>query len=271
MSVTSQERSGTIGAWPAESGVAYSIGTLVTDAALYSRMKASFRSGGFVEADCEYLPVDNTGASQTSAYAGLNRVLTAARGRYVILCHQDVELLSDGRSALDSRLDELERLDPSWAVAANAGGVEPGRLALRISDPHGNDQRVGRFPQRVVSVDENFIIVKRAARIGFSNDLSGFHFYGADICMAAEVMGYSAYVIDFHLRHLSPGNSKTAEFAASLAAFERKWSRALRPRFVQTTCALAAVSGSRLGSVVRRAVAPRLAKLARRRAAKRAK
>ena len=253
-----------LGAWPAVPQLAYTIGTLVTDVAQYRNMQRSFIDGGFRETDCEYLPIDNTKPPQTSAYAGLNRVLDAARGRHVILCHQDVKLIGDGRTALDRQLAELEARDPTWAVAGNAGGVAAGRLAVRITDPHGADQRVGPFPIRVTSIDENFIVVKRSARIGFSRDLDGFHFYGADICLAADMLGYSAWVIDFHLEHLSPGNSKSTAFADGLVQFQRKWSRALRPRWLQTTCALAAVSGSPLGQAWRRAAAPKYAKVMRR-------
>lgn len=244
--------------------LAYTIGTLVNDAGLYAGMRESFLAGGFGATDCEHVAIDNTGPEQVSAYAGLNMVLDAARGRHVILCHQDVRLQRDGRAELDARLAELEARDPGWALAGNAGGVSPGRLAIRISDPHGRDRRVGALPARVASLDENFIVVKRAARIGFSRDLDGYHLYGADICMAADAMGYSAWVIDFHLEHLSAGNRLSASFAQARRAFETKWSRALRPRFVQTTCALVGLSGGRLGSFVGRAAAKPLSGIARR-------
>ena len=254
-----------IAAWPGRTELAYSIGTLVTDPAQYDAMRRSFMAGGFGEPDCEFLAIDNTGATQTSAYAGLNRVLSAARGRYVVACHQDVRLIDDGRVTLDRLLAALERADPAWAVAGNAGGVMPGQLALRITDPHGTDTRIGRFPVRVVSVDENFFVVKRGAGLGFSRDLDGFHVYGTDICLVADTLGCSSYVIDFHLRHLSAGNSRSGEFAAALAAFERKWSHALRPRFVQTTCALMPLSGSAAGRAWRRFAARHVARLGKRR------
>lgn len=241
----------------------YSIATLVTGPAHYAALLASFRAGGFSDHDCEYLFVDNTGPIQTDAYSGLNALLNAARGTIVILCHQDVRLLTDNRQTLDQRLADLARRDPTWAVAGNAGGVAPGRLALRITDPHGRDQRVGTFPERVASLDENFIVVRRDARLGFSHDLTGFHFYGADICLHAGQMGLTSYVIDFHLEHLSPGH-KSRDFDIAERAFRDKWSRALSPRWVQTTCALVRLSGGSIRNSFGRAVDAPLARLARR-------
>jgi hypothetical protein len=241
----------------------FTIGTLVNDVENYRQMRQSFIARGFLADECEYLAVDNTGSEQTSAYEGLTRILAAARGRYVVLCHQDVRLMAEGRRELERRLFELDARDPAWAVAGNAGGVAPGRLALRITDPHGADRRVGTLPARVVSLDENFIVVKRAACLGFSRDLAGFHLYGADICLVADVLGYSSYVIDFHLAHLSPGNKLSTAFQEAERAFHAKWSRALRPRFVQTTCALLGLSGGRLAGRIGRLLAWPLAKVVR--------
>ncbi len=221
----------------------YTIATLVTNPAQYEVMQQSFIDFGF--GDCEFLKIDNTGEQQTCAYNGLNHMLNQACGDVVILCHQDVRLFDDSRTELDARLDELNRIDPNWAVAGNAGGVAPGQLALRITDPHGADQKIGDFPCRVLAVDENFIVVRRNARIGFSHNLSGFHFYGADICMMAEIAGYSAYVIDFHLAHLSAGK-KDPSFDEMETAFREKWSTALSARWIQTTCSLFYISGEPL-------------------------
>jgi hypothetical protein len=241
----------------------YTIGTLVTDRAQYAEMLASFRSRGFCDTDCEFLFVDNTQPLQTDAFRGLNALLNAAHAPVVILCHQDVRLLNDNRAALDRRLSDLAKRDCNWALAGNAGGVSAGRLALCISDPHGKDQRIGQFPERVMSLDENFIVVRREARVGFSADLSGFHFYGADICLHASQMGYSAYVIDFHLEHLSPGK-KDHSFAIAETAFRAKWTRALTPRWVQTTCSLIHLTGAPARNAIGRLIDAPLARLARR-------
>lgn len=211
-------------------------------------MRASLRSGGFTDADCEYLYIDNSECNEADAYHGLNAMLNAARGTLVILCHQDIRLLTDDRTTLERRLAELDEKDPSWALAGNAGGISPGVLAIRITDPHGAGQNTGNLPQRVVSLDENFIVVKHAARIGFSNDLEGFHLYGADICINADIAGHTAYVIDFHLAHLSAGR-KSAAFQICEDAFREKWSRALSPRWIQTTCTLVHLNATPLGTL----------------------
>jgi hypothetical protein len=229
--------------------IAYSVGTLVTDPAQYRVMQASFEAKGFTDRDCEFLHIDNSARNNVDAYTGLNQLLNRARGRYAILCHQDVRLHDDDRAKLDATLAALQQHDPTWALVGNAGGVGPGRLALRITDPHGTDTRLGTFPVKVSTLDENFIVVKQSARLSFSRDLSGFHFYGADICLVAEILGYSAYVIDFHLEHLSAGNS-SADFILARSEFQAKWSHALRPRWLQTTCALVPVSGSYFGKSI---------------------
>lgn len=241
----------------------YSIGTLVSNRAQYAAMLASFRDRGFTDADCEFLFVDNTGPTQTEAYSGLNALLNAAHAPIVILCHQDVRLIGDNRTALDARLDSLAVSDRAWALAGNAGGVAPGKLALRITDPHGKNQTVGKFPERVATLDENFIVVRRDARIGFSRDLSGFHFYGADICLNAAMAGYNAYVIDFHLEHLSPGR-KAKDFYDAERAFTAKWSAAMAPRWLQTTCSLVHISGDGVRTSLGRIIDKPVARLLRR-------
>lgn len=240
----------------------YTIGTLVSNAALYQTMRQSFAAGGFA-GDVEYIFVDNTGSTQTDAYRGLNAILNAARAPIVILCHQDVSLLEDGREALDARLAELDGKDPAWAVAGNAGGVGPGQLAIRITDPHGANQKVGDLPERVSSLDENFLIVRRDSHVGFSHDLEGFHFYGADLCLHADVMGRSCYVIDFHLMHASAGKKDTS-FAAAEIDFRIKWSKALSPRWLQTTCALLHLAGSPTRHTFGRLIGGPFSRLARR-------
>lgn len=222
--------------------IMYSICTLVTDWPQYEAMVTSFKQAGFGE-DCEFLYVDNATRNKYDAYAGLNRLLSGARGRYVICCHQDILLTHDKRADLEARLAELEAQDPLWAVVGNAGGASDlNQLCVRITDPYGENRRQGAFPFKAYSLDENFLLLKRAANLGFSADLTGFHFYGTDICLLANTAGFQCYVIDFHLTHHSKGN-KNASFYDCERALIQKYRGAFRSRFIRTTCTRLFISG----------------------------
>jgi hypothetical protein len=214
-------------------GLVFSVCSLVTDTAQYERMLASFAARGFSPENSEFILVDNRNGNRFDAYHALNTMLARSRGRYVICCHQDVELVDDGADDLQARLDELTARDPLWAVAGNAGAGPEGRVA-RISDPYGADQHLGRLPALVHCLDENFFVLRRDCLIGFSADLHGFHLYGADICIQAELRGLTAYVIDFHLRHHSRGNADAAYFDCA-RRLEDKYGNAFRSRRIATT------------------------------------
>jgi len=218
-----------------DADIQFSICTLVTDEALYHKMSESFRWGGFDGEDVEFLYVDNISTNSFDAYAGLNCLISHARGEFVILCHQDVVLLEDGRGVLLARLRELDVMDPSWALAGNAGGIDHRTTAVRITDRTGTEHNTGTFPHRAISLDENFIVMRSVSRLGFSSDLNGFHLYGTDICLQAEARGRSAYVIDFHLRHDGHG-AMGRDFDMCRSNLEEKYSRLMRTRALKTTC-----------------------------------
>ncbi len=220
----------------------YSICTLVNNRDEYQEFLASFTAGGFSFGDCEYLYADNSERNKYDAYAAYNAFLLAANGEYIVLCHQDILLLQDGRCELDRIIADMNRHDLNWAILANAGGLANGDLRLRISDRYGENQTYGPFPALAQSVDENFIVVRRSANLALSHDVSGFHFYGTDLSLIASMLGYNAYVVDFHLRHKGSGRKNQAFFANRLE-MAAKYARTLRPRWVRTTCAHVYVSG----------------------------
>jgi hypothetical protein len=197
-----------------ESTIDYSICTLVNDHEEYHRMVQSFWKNGFLEPRCEFLYIDNSEQNKHDGFSGLNLFLRAVRGKYIIVCHQDVELICDGIKELDDRIDELDRIDQKWALAGNAGGKYKGNLhdlAIRITDPHGANVSRGPLPCRVTSLDENFILVKASANLALSGNLSGFHLYAMDLSIIASVLGHNVYVIDFHLKHKSAGKIRRGE------------------------------------------------------------
>ena len=182
-----------------DSGVIYSICTFVTRIEQYKVLVKSFVDRGFSYEDCEYLYIDNSSNIQYDAYRGINKLLTVTRGRYIVLCHQDIILIDDGREKLDAVLSELDRIDPSWGVCGNGGPIFPGRLALYQPEP---------LPPRISALDESFLIVRRDANLAAPEELRGSHLYGAGICTVAGLLGYTVYLVDFKFRHLNPGTVK---------------------------------------------------------------
>jgi hypothetical protein len=215
----------------------YSICTFVTKMALYENLIGELIEHGFTTTDCEYLYIDNSTSNRYDAYSGINKFLNIAKGKYIIVCHQDLALLSDGRAALDENIRKLDRIDPDWGLCGNSGGVSTSRLAIRISDFYGDDQHTESLPTRVSSLDENFIVVRKDANLAVSHNLRGFHLYGTDICIIADILGYNAYVIDFHLRHLSRG-VRGQTFNRIRADMIAKYGRALRPRVIRSPSAV---------------------------------
>ena len=217
----------------------YSVCTLVTNMQEYAEMVDSFISAGFHKAICEYRYIDNSIANNFEAFKAYNLFLQNAQSEYIILCHQDVLVNFDRIDKLNDCIREISDLDSNWAILSNAGGLENDlykRFVLNIAYPGGRYDRRGSFPQKIMSADENFIVVKRSANLALSHDLSGFHMYGTDLCLVADLLGYSAYVIDFKLTHKSTGKPDESYYDVIQQLVE-KYSRFMRSRRIVTTIA----------------------------------
>lgn len=224
----------------------YSICTLVSKPSEYQEMFDSFQKAGF-QSGCEYLCIDNTSANSYEAFGGINRFLREARGKYLIICHQDIVLHDHRIQDLDSRINEMDSIDSKWAVLSNAGGINFKYLAMHVKQKSGNQLFEPLLPLRAITVDENFIVVKNSANLALSNNLAGFHMYGTDLCLIADILGYTSYVIAFNLTHKSDGKvDKT--FYTNRNDLIKKYKIALRPRFISTTITRFYLSGNQVGS-----------------------
>jgi hypothetical protein len=215
----------------------FTIATLVTDMMEYQEMVTSYGNAGFTEDICEYIYIDNSDKNNFDAYEGLNLFLQIAQGEYVIISHQDLLINYDNIDVLNQWIEKITVIDPDWAVLSNAGGIENNlyqRIAVHMVYEDGFEQIRGKLPQKVCSVDENFMLVKRSANLSLSHDLSGFHLYGTDICLIAELLGHSAYAIDFKLTHKSYGKPNELFFNI-LKKLIAKYAKFMRSRTIITT------------------------------------
>lgn len=218
-----------LSATPAPTELQFSVCTIVTNLVEFEEMKTSFEKCGF-DQNCEYLVADNTKGNQFDAYTAINRFLKEAKGEFIIISHQDVRCI-DQSSVLIRILQELSVKDPQWAVCGNAGAAGY-HLDVRYIVNGGKTITHENLPARVLALDENLLIIRRSANLVVSSDLSGFHFYAADLCLLADYLGYHCYVIPFMVEHLSLGNLK--DLALHKNRFLDKYGYKLRSRFIQT-------------------------------------
>jgi hypothetical protein len=223
------------------STILFSICTIVTKQNEYNNMKTSFEQKGFTN-DCEYLWVDNTKENVYDAYQAIKYFLNTANGKYVLIVHQDV-LCSDEKVKLINILNDLEAKDSSWAIVGNAGARGYHQAILHINTA-GQIETTENLPCLVQSLDENFLLIKASARLTISNDITGFHLYGTDLCIIANFLGYTCYVIPFMVKHLSTGN--LTDLAKYVNPFVTKYAKKFQGRFVQTTCTRFYLSNSAL-------------------------
>ncbi len=221
----------------------FSICTLVTRKEEYEEMLQSFIKAGFRKEDCEFLYLDNSIENKYDGFSGLNLFLDQAKGKYIIIGHQDILIEKDDISQLRKCINELDKVDPNWALCGNAGAAGPNHIVYHISYPDGVHMSKGNFPIKVSSLDENFLLIKNDSYLSFSTDLSGFHLYGTDICLNANLKGLTAYVIKFNLVHKSRGNL-SPDFFSIRKALIKKYSNFFKGRWVQTTFTTFYLSGS---------------------------
>ncbi len=223
----------------------FTVCTLVRSEKSYARLLESFSTRGFTAENSEFLMLDNVRDNRFDGYSGLRAAALQARGRYILFTHDNIELTEDGHARLREILADLTMLDPGWMVAGNSGiehGADWRALPLRyIGDPHGEQRDISR-PTRVISLDENFLILRRDLMVFPSIDLQGFHLYATDLCLQAELAGGRSYIIPFMLRHHSGGRVDEV-FDASRAAFSEKYAIQLRSRILTTPCSVVPLGG----------------------------
>jgi SAM-dependent methyltransferase len=172
-----------------------------------------------------------------SAAEGLNQGLDRARHAAVVCVHQDVYLPQGWPRRVAAQLARAERafgpvgVAGVYGVSLQRGEVRrAGRLVDRdrlLSEPPG-------LPAPVETLDELLLVLPNPSSLRFDPAL-GFHFYGADVCLAARRQGLAAAVLDAPCMHHSRSVGLPAEFFASGRAFARKWAAHLP---VATACAV---------------------------------
>ena len=225
----------------------FRICTIVNDLAQYRAMRDSFIAAGFAPDRCSFRLYDNSQGNEYDPFRVISSLNTESPHGFVILCHQDIRLdRGVGYEELLRRLDQLTAIDGQWAVAGNFG-ITLQRVGVgKVNDPQGTSCPAS-FPQKVISLDENFLVFRPDPRLCSTPELYGFHLYGTDVCLNAYLSGLACYVIDFQLTHLSGGDSHSPEFQDAARRFAGAWNKRFAWAVVDTPCT--ALRMSRWGPV----------------------
>lgn len=210
--------------------------TFVNDDTQYHEMRESFAASGFES-------LVSLRDDESDPYEAINRI--GGGDGYAVLCHQDVRLdQGAGLNELHAVIADLNARDPSWAVAGNAGVTPKMRVVRRLVDWCGNSTD-DVLPARVVSLDENFLLLNCRQSPRCSPELSGFHLYGTDVCLNALADGATAYVIDFPVTHLGSGHQGES-YEEIKSRFLEVWNQRYRFLYIGTPVDVFFISRFRL-------------------------
>jgi len=147
----------------------------------------------------EFNFINNLGNLSYSGQA-LNMMMETSDSRYQFLTHQDI-IFKEAEP-----FKKLKQIEPSlgkFGVLGIAG------VALENGQIRGFNYADNRYPQIAFAcetVDEFAMIVDKRNNLRFNEDLVGFHFYGADICLQALDKGLKNYCVDIEIFHNSGGD-----------------------------------------------------------------
>jgi hypothetical protein len=171
----------------------------------------------------------------SSAARAYNKAIACSVNDLIVFAHQDVVFPRSWLSDLDRALHSLEGIDPKWGVLGCYGVTVNGKGRGYIySNGLGILGNPFDGPAPVQTLDEIVLIIRNSSGLQFDQNLPHFHFYGADICMAAAERGMKSYAISAHCIHNSQQNLVLPkEFYQGYKHIRHRWRKFLP---IQTTC-----------------------------------
>jgi hypothetical protein len=236
--------------------VDFSFVSLIRDDEKYQQFLASLAAQEG-NASYEVIPIPNYFNQINSAFKGLNIGTDLADGKYIIYCHDDIVLSSNWLERLKHHIKNLENSNIQWGVIGPAGITldEQGAYFLtteqnqniKLLDPSViNDKEF----YEVSTLDELCLIVKKSSGLRFSEKtLSGFHFYGANLCLQAKQRGLRNFAIDCWTWHQSDGlknvnDKQKFEIFYECAKTFQMWTQSIGISHWRTTTSMNTGSGS---------------------------
>ena len=170
-----------------------------------------------------------------SAARAYNDALDKSVNDLMVFCHADIVLPQSWLLQLQRALDHLQGRDPAWGVLGCAGVTQDGSFWGHVySSGLGIFGKPFEAPERVQTLDEIVLILRKSSGLRFDESLPHFHLYGADICLRAAKRGMKSYAISAFCIHNTHQNLiLPKEFYECCKHIKRVWKDCLP---IQTTC-----------------------------------
>lgn len=162
----------------------------------------------------EIIAVPNFYNIFNSAYKALNTGADLASGKILIYCHDDIVVTPNWMNKIKEHLSILESQHVKVGVIGPAGITHNEQSAYYLLNEAGvefyklTNTILAQHPRyQVQSLDEMCLITYKSNNLRFDDiQLTGWHFYGANICFKAASKGMHNYAIDAYLHHKSDGS-----------------------------------------------------------------
>lgn len=178
----------------------------------------SIRDLASESSNIEYLPIDNTSHSYSTAGSALNHGVLLAKNDVVVFVHQDVYL----HSLTSLKIAAQQLLDGDFGLIGAVGVKKDGRIVGRVRDRVVLLGEPVEQLTRVDSVDEVLFMASRAQLlkqpISESSDLA-WHAYAVEYGLRMRKLGLRIGVADIPISHnsLSVNRERLQEAHQSLA------------------------------------------------------
>jgi hypothetical protein len=171
----------------------------------------------------------------SSASTAYNDAIDRSTHDLIVFAHQDMIFPEFWLLDLQRALDSLQQIDPQWGVLGCYGEtLEDNGRGYIYSGGLGIMGKPMDRPAPVQTLDEIVLILRKSSGLRFDEGLPHFHFYGADICMAAAARGLKSYAISAFCIHNTQQNLiLPKEFYESYRHLKRRWKNSLP---IRTTC-----------------------------------
>lgn len=174
----------------------------------------------------EFIPVDNTHNTFTSAASALNHGASKATGKYLMFLHQDIEFLEeDSLKNIESKLDNLDNLGMAGVAGKSKNSKEVLTNILHGVPPVTAGKAKITKPTKVQTLDECLMIIPKEIFENHPFDdetCDGWHLYGVDYCLTLKTLGYNNYVLPLTIHHHSNASSYNEEYFITLKKLFKK-------------------------------------------------